>query len=139
MKPLLEQKENHIKLLVVSVKKGYYMTFGVDSQNIEKIVNSIEKELNLTLERGDEKFDEELYILADNSDHDSRIVQLNILENEEGVFYLGERKLNNIRYLISCNIIDDLSNSDIYADNISHQLSSIDSVQMLIMDTDEWT
>lgn len=115
------------------------MTFGVDSQNIEKIVNSIEKELNLTLERGDEKFDEELYILADNSDHDSRIVQLNILENEEGVFYLGEQKLNNIRYLISCNIIDDLSNSDSYADNISNQLSSIDSVQMLIMDTDEWT
>lgn len=122
------------------MKKGYYMTFGVDSQNIEGIVDAIERELNLTLERGDEKFDEELYILADNSHHDSRIVQLNILKNDEGVFYIDDQNLSNIHYLISCNVIeDDLSNSDSYADTISSQLSSIDNVKMLIIDRDEWT
>lgn len=140
MKPLLEQKGSLTKSLVVSMKKGYYITFGVDSQIIEDIVNIIEKELNLMLERGDKKFDEELYILSENSKHDSRIVQFNILENSEGVFYLNDQILSNIHYLISCNIIeDDLTNNINYAETIINQLSNIENVQMLITDTDEWT
>ena len=83
--------------------KGFYITYGVFIQEIEKVVKELEIELRINLIKNGYAEDNEIYYLDESSK--CNINHFSILYGNLSGYYLNEFEHLYPNYLISCNII----------------------------------
>jgi hypothetical protein len=119
--------------------KGYYMTFGIFSNELEKIVCDLETTLKISLEKEEENlgYDNDIYYLI--SAKDGFITCFDIIKTNE-IYHIDDLKTVNHNFLISCNVTSE-KDEDIkekYIDNLRKLLSQKDYLMELNIDIDEW-
>lgn len=111
---------------------AYYITYGIFANELDEIVNELEKDLDISLIRSE--YDNELYCLS--SKNNSNIVRFTISNSEE-YYYLSENEIIYPKYLISCNIILSLKEEE-YISKFRIKLNKKANIKELNFDTDEW-
>jgi hypothetical protein len=114
--------------------KGYYITYGIFSLDLENIVKSLEKKLNINLIK-DEYNDDELYYIETNSKYS--INHFSIYNASPDGFYITDNEVLHPKYLIYCNIIFD-KNELFDIENIRRCIQDIKYIKELHIDVDEW-
>ena len=116
--------------------KGYYITYGIFSKDLEKIVEDLTSELKITLVKDDTPdLSDELYYLKPNSTN--FITNFSILNTTEN-YQSGE--ILTPLYLISCNITseEDEKKKELYVQDLRNRLNKKEYLKELNVEIDEW-
>lgn len=114
--------------------KGYYITYGIFSLDLENIVKNLEKKLNINLIK-DEYNDDELYYIKTNSKYS--INHFSIYNASPDGFYITDNEVLHPNHLIYCNIIFG-KNELVDIENIRRCIQDIKYIKELRIDVDEW-
>lgn len=113
--------------------KGYYLTYGIFSLDLENIVINLEKKLKINLIK--DGYNDELYYIETNSGYN--INHFSIYNASPDGFYLTDNEVLYPKYLISCNIVFD-KNELVDIENIRRYIQDIEYIKELHIDVDEW-
>lgn len=118
--------------------KGYYLKYGIFSEQLEKIVVDLEAELKIILIKENAyELDDELYFLKPHSHN--FITNFSIVKSLQK-YYLSSSEILSLRYLISCNVTKEMD-EDIKEKFVQHlriNLNEKKYLKELSFDIDEW-
>jgi hypothetical protein len=118
--------------------KGYYITYGIFSNEIENVIKDLEVELEINLTKGGYAKDYEMYYLDKNDkNNESKIKHFSISHGNPQGYHLNKDEILYPNYLISCNIIL-CKDEDEYILRVRNVLKSKKYIRELNFDVDEW-
>lgn len=116
--------------------KGFYITYGIFTEDIEVFVKDIEIELGIKLIKDEFAENQEIYYLDESKKN--KISHFSISYGNSLGYYLNESQKLYPFFLISCNIILDEDDKIEYVQKLQNTLRSKEYVKELNFDTDEW-
>ncbi|MCH4829557.1 hypothetical protein [Flavobacterium columnare] len=120
--------------------KGFYITCGVFTDDLDSIVKELEDVLALNLIKSEYIEDDEIYYLKQNESNEYSIKHFSIHYGNSSGYHINELEILHPNYLISCNIIleDKVNNKIEHIQQLRNILSSKEYIKELNFDTDEW-
>lgn len=116
--------------------KGFYITYGIFTKDIETFVKDIEIGLDIKLIKDEFSENQEIYYLDESKKN--KISHFSIFYGNSLGYYLNESQKLYPFFLISCNIILDENDKIEYVQKFQNTLRSKEYVKELNFDTDEW-
>ncbi|KAA3789757.1 hypothetical protein F3F27_16830 [Bacteroides ovatus] len=116
--------------------KGFYITYGIFTEDIETFVKDIEIELGIKLIKDEFAENQEVYYL--DKSQKNKISCFSIFYGNSLGYYLNKSQKIHPFFLISCNIILNENDKIEYVQKLQNTLKSKKYVRELNFDTDEW-